>query len=72
MENSGIGNSGFYIVANHLHKNARVLIYAGKEWMNRCVCVCVVCVCVVLCVCVVCVCVVCDGTHAHAHTHTCI
>lgn len=35
MENSAIGNSGFYIMANHLHKNARVIIYAGKEWLNR-------------------------------------
>lgn len=34
MENSAIGNSGFYIMANHLHKNARVIIYAGKQWMN--------------------------------------
>ena len=35
MENSALANSGFYIQSNHLHKNARVIIYAGKEWMNR-------------------------------------
>ena len=34
LENSAMANSGFYIMANHLHKNARVVIYAGKEWMK--------------------------------------
>ena len=34
MENSAMANSGFYIMANHLHKNARVVIYAGKDWMK--------------------------------------
>jgi hypothetical protein len=35
MENSGVANSGFYIMANHLHKNARVVIYAGKKWQHN-------------------------------------
>ena len=35
MENSHLANSGFYIMANHLHKNARVIIYAGKKWIKN-------------------------------------
>ena len=35
MDNSGVATSGFYIMANHLHKNARVVIYAGKKWQHN-------------------------------------